>query len=256
MQSKLTQKQIINEIKDMPLDKALYYLYDLRDKNVCAVDKLIEKYEKKKKAFDKERDRLKAMWAYENKAYANGFKLVAGIDEAGRGPLAGPVVAAAVILPKDLIIEGVNDSKKLSPKKREMLFDVIKEKALAYGIGIVDEKVIDEINILNATRKAMVTAVESLKVKPDFLLTDAMRIEEIGIPHLDIVKGDSKSISIAAASIIAKVTRDRIMDEYDKKYPEYGFSKHKGYGTAEHIDAIKNFGICPIHRLTYIKKFI
>jgi len=256
MQSKLTQKQIINEIQDMPPDKALSYLYDLKDTYGCSVDKLIEKYKKKKKAFDKEMDRLKAMCVYENKAYASGFKYVAGIDEAGRGPLAGPVVAAAVILPEGLLIEGVNDSKKLSGKKRELLFDIIKEKAIAYGIGIVDEKIIDEINILNATRKAMAIAVDALKVRPDFMLTDAMRIDEIGIPHLDIVKGDSKSISIAAASILAKVTSDRIMDQYDKKYPEYGFLKHKGYGTAEHINAIKNFGICPIHRITYIKNII
>lgn len=180
-------------------------------------------------------------------------KLLAGIDEAGRGPLAGPVVVGAVILPKESLIEGVNDSKKVSEKKREKLYDEITKEAIAWGVGIVDEKEIDEINILNATKKALTMALQNMKIKPDKILVDALtHIDTLGIPYTSIIKGDATSYSIAAASIIAKVTRDRIMREYDKKYPEYGFAKHKGYGTTAHIQAIKQHGACMIHRKSFI----
>jgi len=206
--------------------------------------------------FLKEYNRFMNMCCYEKEAYSKGIRLVAGVDEAGRGPLAGPVVAASVILPEGIFIEGLNDSKKLSPKKRDALFEIIEEKALSYAVGIVDEKYIDETNILIATKKAMSIAVESLKLKPELLLIDAVKLDSVDIDQISIVKGDTLSISIAAASIIAKVTRDRLIDEMDKEYPLYGFKKHKGYGTKEHINAIKKFGICPIHRVSFTKKFL
>lgn len=249
-------KEIENYIKDMDLVDALQYISALQDKYGMSLGKLLEKYEKKRAALDREIQRYNNMCLYENKAYSEGFKLIAGVDEAGRGPLAGPVVAAAVILPQNIFIENLNDSKQLTAKLRDKLFDVIKEKALAYGIGIVNEKSIDEINILNATIKAMKEAIYQLKPQPDFLLTDAQKLEEIDIPQEAIVKGDTLSVSIAAASIIAKVTRDRLIDDMDSKYPQYGFSRHKGYGTKEHIEAIKKYGICPIHRVSFTKNFV
>lgn len=205
---------------------------------------------------EKEKQRLDNMMEYENNLYSQGYNIIAGIDEAGRGPLAGPVVACAVILKKDERVEGVNDSKKLSPKKRDKLFDEIIDKCVAYGIGIIDNKVIDEINILEATRLAMKQAIENLKVQPDYLLIDAETHIATNIPLKGIIKGDSLSQSIAAASIIAKVTRDRMLLELDKKYPEYLFSKHKGYGTALHIAKIKEYGLTDIHRKTFCKNFI
>lgn len=188
--------------------------------------------------------------AFEKELYKEGYEFIAGTDEAGRGPLAGPVVAAAVILPKGLIIDGVNDSKQLTEKKREELFDIIMDKALAVGISFVDNKKIDEINILEASRLAMMEAIKKLKIKPDYVLSDAMKMN-IDIPVKPIIKGDALSINIASASIIAKVTRDRFMDEMDLKYPNYGFKRHKGYPTKDHIEAIKKYGITDIHRLTF-----
>lgn len=202
----------------------------------------------------KERQRLYEMSNYEREY--SYFDYICGIDEAGRGPLAGPVVAAAVILDKDKEILFLNDSKKLSEKKRNELFDEINDKAFAVGVGIVDEKEIDEINILQATYKAMRLAISNLNIKPQILLNDAVIIPEVDIKQVDIIKGDAKSISIAAASIIAKVTRDRIMCGYHEIYPEYDFLKHKGYGTKKHIDAIKEYGICDIHRKTFCRRFI
>lgn len=203
---------------------------------------------------EKELARLEAMREYEDTYDACAH--ICGIDEAGRGPLAGPVVAAAAVLPKDCQIFYLNDSKKLSEKKRDLLFDEIKEKAVAYGIGIVSPQVIDEINILQATYEAMRQAISQLNVIPEILLNDAVTIPGVDIMQVPIVKGDAKSVSIAAASILAKVTRDRMMMEYDQIYPEYGFAKHKGYGTAAHIAALKEYGPCPIHRRTFIKKFV
>lgn len=201
--------------------------------------------------------RLKELSKYEEDCFNRGIELVAGIDEAGRGPLAGPVVAAAVILPKHALIEGVNDSKKISEKKREKLYDDIINTAIAWGVGIVDNNVIDEINILNATRMAMHNAIEALKVKPEYILIDAeKKVDTNGIPFMPIIKGDALSISIAAASIVAKVTRDRMMREYDEIFPVYGFEKHKGYGTKMHTEAIKEHGMCMIHRKSFLKNII
>ncbi len=193
---------------------------------------------------------------YENNAILNGYKNICGIDEAGRGPLAGPVYAAAVILPVGLEIEGLNDSKKLSEKKREQLFDVICEKAISYSVGIATEKEIDEINILNATFLAMKRAVEGLKIKPDYALVDGNRYPNIteSIKEEVVVKGDAKSMSIAAASVLAKVSRDRFMLEMSEQYPQYDFEKHKGYGTRLHYERLAEFGPSPIHRMTFLKK--
>lgn len=204
---------------------------------------------------EKEKERLLKMTEFERKCYDHGYKLVAGVDEVGRGPLAGPVVAAAVILGEDVLIPGVNDSKRLSEQKREYLYEEIKSKALSYSIGIVSEKIIDEINILNATYIAMKQALEGLSVKPDFILLDAVTLKEVDIPQKGIIKGDSLSLSIAAASIIAKVERDRIISRYDEIYPNFNFSKHKGYGTSEHIECIKKYGLLPIHRRSFTKNF-
>ena len=203
----------------------------------------------------KEIERLTELSKFEREYRQKGFDIIAGIDEAGRGPLAGPVVAACVILSKDCMIEGVNDSKKLSEKKREELYDVITQKAISWGVGIIDNNIIDEINILNATRMAMKQAIENLAVKPEFIFIDAEKhVDTNGIPFLPIIKGDALSISIAAASIIAKVTRDRMMREYDKEFPCYGFEKHKGYGTKEHMQAIRENGLSRIHRRSFCKK--
>lgn len=252
---KLTLKQIEAIIGEMSFDNALEKLYAFKEEYGTKVDKLVLKYEKKKLQMEKEKNRFDEMCRYEKEAYSEGIKYIAGIDEAGRGPLAGPVVAAAVILPENVFISGLNDSKKLNEKQREKLFSEITEKAIAYEVGIVDEKIIDELNILNATKMAMEIAVESLKVKPDLLLIDAVNLDGLKIPQKSIIKGDSLSVSVAAASIIAKVTRDRLIEEMDSVYPEYGFKKHKGYGTKEHIEAIKKFGICPIHRVSFTKNF-
>lgn len=213
-----------------------------------------EREEKKALALKKEQERMYELFAYE-RTYAD-FQAICGIDEVGRGPLAGPVVAAAVILPKDCDILYINDSKKLSEKKREALYEEIMAKAIAVGIGIRDAARIDEINILQATYEAMQEAVSKLSVQPDLLLNDAVTIPGIDIRQVPIIKGDAKSASIGAASIIAKVTRDRMMVECDKAFPEYAFASNKGYGTAVHIAALKEYGPCPLHRRSFIGNFI
>lgn len=200
--------------------------------------------------------RTVAMYEIERSCRERGFNMIAGVDEAGRGPLAGPVYAAAVILPRDTVIKGINDSKKLTEKRREELFCEITEQAVAYSVFSVDEKRIDEINILNATFEAMNGAVDGLSVKPDYVLIDGNRIKNMTLPHETVVKGDAKSASIAAASILAKVSRDRFICEMAKKYPEYGFEKHKGYGTKAHNEAILKHGPCEIHRRTFLKKLL
>ncbi|MCI8784808.1 ribonuclease HII [Lachnospiraceae bacterium 48-21] len=209
---------------------------------------------KREEKLAKERARLEAMRAYEKEYEKYGY--ICGIDEVGRGPLAGPVVAGAVILPKDCEILWVNDSKKLSEKKREVLYDEIMEKAVAAGIGMVSPARIDEINILQATYEAMRKAIANLSVRPDVLLNDAVTIPEVDIFQVPIIKGDEKSVSIAAASIIAKVTRDRLMVEYDSVIPGYDFASNKGYGTKAHIAGIRELGVSPIHRMTFVGKYI
>ena len=206
---------------------------------------------------EREIERLTKLKEFEKRLYEDGIKYIAGIDEAGRGPLAGPVVIGCAIMKPDSFIEYVNDSKKVSETKREMLYEKITSEALAWSTGIVWQDEIDELNILNATKKALTLAIDGLKIKPDKILVDALdKIDTKGIPYISVIKGDAKIYSISAASIIAKVTRDRIMKEYDEVYPEYGFSGHKGYGTAKHIAAIKEYGICPLHRKSFTKNFI
>lgn len=249
----------IDEIKeefkstDMSKWQDLFLAYSGDERS--GVRKLIETYQKKISAYERELKRLEGMREFE-KRYGDEFFCICGIDEAGRGPLAGPVVAGAVVLPKDCEILYLNDSKKLTAKRRDELFEEIKDKAVSYGIGMSSPARIDEINILQATYEAMAHAVEDLSVVPDLLLNDAVTIPQIPIKQVGIIKGDAKSVSIAAASIMAKVTRDRLMVEYAELYPEYGFEGHKGYGSAAHIEAIKKFGPCPIHRRTFIKNFI
>jgi len=195
-------------------------------------------------------------FAFENAAVEKGYKVICGIDEAGRGPLAGPVFAAAVILPSNQMIEGVNDSKKLTEKKREFLFDIIKETAIGYSVGFATETEVDEINILQATFLAMKRAYDGLDVRTDFALVDGNRMPHLGVDTQIIIKGDALSANIAAASILAKVSRDRLMYEIDKIYPQYQFAKHKGYGTALHIEMLKKYGPCPVHRKTFLKKIL
>lgn len=204
----------------------------------------------------KARLRLAEMKKIEEELYAGGIRHIAGIDEVGRGPLAGPVVAAAVILPCDFDILGVDDSKKLSEKKRNELYDLIIKCAVSYSIGIMDNLTIDQVNILEATKLAMKQAVEKLETKPDYILIDALTLKEISIPQRGIVKGDSLSVSIAAASIVAKVTRDRMMEEYHRRYPQYGFDRNKGYGTKAHYEGLQGHGMCEFHRRSFLKDYI
>ena len=219
-----------------------------------AEEKALERARKAEEKLIKERERIEGLKVYEKEYEAFGY--VCGIDEVGRGPLAGPVVAGAVILPKDCDILYINDSKKLSEKKREELYDIIMEKAVATGIGYNSPERIDEINILQATYEAMREAINNLSVKPDILLNDAVTIPQVDIKQIPIIKGDAKSISIGAASIIAKVTRDRLMVQYDEVFPGYGFASNKGYGSAAHIAALKELGPTPIHRRSFIKNFL
>ena len=251
-------KKSISQIKeefeqaDAAQRAVLYEVYSSDDR--AGVKKLVSAYRKKEEPLQKERMRLEDMRSFEHK-YST-YSLICGIDEAGRGPLAGPVVAGAVILPKDCEILYLNDSKKLSPAKREALYEEIMEKAEAVGVGMASPARIDEINILQATYEAMREAVYNLGVTPELLLNDAVTIPDVSIPQVPIIKGDAKSVSIAAASIIAKVTRDRLMVQYDEILPGYGFARHKGYGSKDHIEAIRRLGPTPIHRQTFIKNFV
>lgn len=251
-------QQSVSDIKSMlenlSLEELKSALSQYREDERIGVKKLVVSYEKKIEAIKQEIERLYLMRAFERKY--DHLEFIAGIDEVGRGPLAGPVVTAAVILPKDATLYYVNDSKQLSEQKREELYIEIMEKAISVSIGLVHADVIDEINILNATKKAMQQAILSLPQKPDMILVDALTIPDVFIPQEGIIKGDEKSVSIAAASIIAKVTRDRMMQAYDHLYPEYLFAKNKGYGTHEHICALKQYGPSPIHRESFIKNFL
>ena len=254
------QDKSVREIKEiietLEVEKYMEYIELLRVDERKSVQGLAIKLAKKLDNIRKEEERLETINIFENEGYDKGYLYIGGIDEAGRGPLAGPVVASVVVFKKDTKIEGVSDSKKLSEAKRDELFEVIKEEALDYGIGIVNNEEIDEFNILNATYMAMKKAINCLKKAPDYLLVDAATIPGIDISQNPIVKGDSKSISIAAASILAKVTRDSIMYQYDRVYPEYGFKSHKGYGTKEHYEAIEKYGITPIHRKSFLKNIL
>ena len=247
--------EIEKTLNEMDIEKIPEKLLAFKEDSRKSVSNLIKKFEKKYSSHIAELERLSKMSIFESEYRKKGFSLIAGTDEAGRGPLAGPVCAAAVILPEDCIIKGLNDSKKLSAKKRDELFDEIKEKAISYSIIMEPPSVIDEINILQATYSAMRKAVNSLSPAPDFLLADAVTIPNLETPQMGIIKGDAKSVSIAAASILAMVTRDRFMVEIAKLYPEYKFESNKGYGSAEHILALKTFGPTPIHRKTFIKNF-
>lgn len=252
MEKKISEIKAEFEAADEKLRSSLYekYAADAR----AGVQNLILKYRRQEEKLQEEIQRTEAMRRFE-KEYAH-CGLICGIDEVGRGPLAGPVVAGAVILPKDEQILYLNDSKKLSEKKREELYDVIMEKAVATGIGIIGPARIDEINILQATYEAMRMAIGNLQVQPGILLNDAVTIPQVTIPQVPIIKGDAKSVSIAAASILAKVTRDRLMVEYDKVLPGYDFAGNKGYGSAAHIEALKKLGPTPIHRKSFIKNFV
>lgn len=252
--------QSISEIKEILSSCSMEALPEQLEKFEAdsrkGVQNLLTSFRKKYDKHLQELARLEEILTYERGCWEAGYELVAGIDEVGRGPLAGPVVAAAVILPKECKIEGVNDSKKLSAKKREELYDIILEKALSYGIGIVSNERIDEINILQATYEAMREALSQLSPKADYILADAVTIPMVSTPQRGIIKGDAKSMSIGAASIVAKVYRDRLMEAFDEVYPGYGFGANKGYGSAEHIEGIKKLGITPIHRKTFVKNFL
>lgn len=250
-----TIAEIKSEFNNCSFNNLDDFIKCYRDDKRAGVIKIVESALKKIDAHNKELERLENITQFEKKYQSMGIDYVGGIDEVGRGPYAGPVVTACVILPKGCKIEGINDSKKLSLKKREELFNIIKERAISVGIGIVDNYEIDKLNILQATYKAMRIAIENMDIKPQQLLVDAVTIPDIDISQEAIIKGDAKSISIGAASIIAKVVRDRIMIEYAKKYPQYGFESNVGYGSKYHEDAIRKYGLCDIHRRSFTHKF-
>ncbi len=250
-----TIKVIKEEFKSVPMDEWEQMMNAYAQDSRSGVVNLMARLKKQIIKAKEEDERLEAMLSFERE-YGDRYHVICGIDEAGRGPLAGPVVAAAVILPAGLKIPKLNDSKQLSEKTREALYDIIMNKAVSIGVGIIDHEVIDEINILQADYEAMRRAVSQLDPAPDLLLNDAVTIPGLPQRQINIIKGDAKSLSIAAASVIAKVTRDRLMKTYDALYPAYGFAKNKGYGSKEHIDAIKALGPSPIHRKTFIKNFV
>ncbi len=252
MEQKISEIKGIFQAAETEMLPELISVYETDARS--GVQAAVESARKRLRLLDKEKERTEKMKEYEYRYAAAGF--LCGIDEVGRGPLAGPVVAGAVILPKDCDILYLNDSKQLTEKKREELYDVIMEKAVATGLGFASPERIDEINILQATYEAMREAIGRLSVKPDLLLNDAVTIPQVEIRQVPIIKGDAKSVSIAAASIIAKVTRDRLMVEYDSIFPEYGFASNKGYGAAAHIEALKKYGPCPIHRRSFIGHFV
>lgn len=246
-------KEIVDNLNE---DQYVEYIQLLNQDDRKSVQNIAKSLGKKLEKIKKEEERLEFINTFENEGYANGYLYIGGVDEAGRGPLVGPVVASVVVFEKGTKIPYINDSKKLSEAKRDELFDIIKEQALDYGIGIVENDEIDEYNILNATYMAMNKAINALSKKPDYLLLDAVTIPDLDIKQFPIIKGDSKSISIAGASILAKVTRDRLMYKYDEIYPQYGFKHHKGYGTKEHYEAIEKYGITPIHRKSFLKNVL
>lgn len=249
-------KNKFTNICDDDKERFLSFIEEFSSDERSGVCDLVKKANKKIELYDAEIIRTDKMYEFENKYSSMGYKYICGIDEVGRGPLAGPVVTCAVILPADEKILYLNDSKQVSKKKREELYDIIINKAVAYGIGISSEEKIDEINILQATYAAMRMAIGNLSVQPDILLNDAVKIPQVDIHQVPIIKGDTLSASIAAASIVAKVTRDKLMYEYDKVYPGYDFASNVGYGSQKHIEALREIGPCPIHRKTFIKNFV
>lgn len=253
MLNDLTIKQIQELVDEEGLNKDL--LNKLKQDPRKGVKRILQNAIIKEETIQKAREKSIQLMSFENKIWAKGYEYIGGIDEAGRGPLAGPLVSACVILPKGLVIEGIDDSKKLSASKRQFFYNMIKDKAISIGLAIIDPTRIDEINIYKATLEAMQEAVYACNTRPQYLLIDAMELDNVPIPQESIISGDSRSQSIAAASIIAKVTRDRIMNELSIIYPEYGFEKHKGYGTKAHIEAIKKLGLAPVHRRSFTGKF-
>lgn len=252
----LSIAQVKSKIKAIDIDQYPLWAQILRQDKRAGIQQLALSIEKKYQDYKDEKLRIDKLKEYELSLYQNSYTALAGMDEVGRGPLAGPVVSCAVILPKSSKILYINDSKKLVEKRREELCEKIKGEAISLGIGIVQREIIDEINIFNATKLSMKQAVEDLKTTPDILLIDAMNIQEIPIKQLSIIKGDEKCYSIAAASIVAKVTRDSIMEGYHEIYPQYNFKSNKGYGSKEHIEAIRKYGICPIHRVSFLNNIL
>jgi ribonuclease HII len=253
---KWTIKEITEKLSKVT-DQNDDFFIQLKQDERKGVQTLIKRWNREQEQKQQQHEKFMFMTAYEQKYYKKGYRLMAGIDEVGRGPLAGPVVAAAVILPIDFYLPGIDDSKKLSEQKREQFFVEISEKAVSIGVGLIESNEIDQINIFEATKKAMLAAIQQLEPKPDFLLIDAVKLET-GYPSEAIIKGDALSVSIAAASIIAKVMRDRILKDYDQIYPQYGFARNAGYGTKEHLQAIELYGITPIHRKSFspVKEYI
>lgn len=249
-------KKILKNIHDDDMKGLNDFIVTYESDERSGVVAVVEQAVKKRRQLEGEMERSEKMLNFERKYIDLGYDYICGIDEVGRGPLAGPVVACAVILPKDETILYLNDSKQVSKKKREELYDIILEKSVACGTGIVSEQRIDEINILQATFEAMRMAISNLSIKPQILLNDAVKIPQVEIPQVPIIKGDTLSASIAAASIVAKVTRDRMMQEYDKIYPGYDFAQNAGYGTAKHIEQLRQEGPCPIHRRSFIGRFV
>jgi len=243
-------------IGQMSIESANEYVEILKSDSRTACQKMAAQIEKKKVIYDRETERMEHIFEFEREALSQGYQYIAGMDEAGRGPLVGPVVAAAVILNSNVDWRGIDDSKKLTSEQREFFYDKITQHAIAYGIGVASHIEIDEINILNATKLAMKRALENMSLKADYLLIDAVKLTDIDTIQVSLIKGDSRSASIAAASIIAKVTRDRMLEALHEKHPEYDFAKHKGYGTDKHYDAIRKFGLIEEHRRSFLKDFI
>jgi len=250
-----TLKTLAEKAAEKDVESALVWLQEINVSLSGKADILVEKYIKKAAALDKEKIRMQNLRQMEEDLWESHYQLVGGIDEAGRGPLAGPVVASCVILPRVIDLPKLNDSKKISSSVRDDLYDQIKKQSVAWAVGICDAQYIDYVNILNATKKAMIIAVQALKVQPDALIIDAVKLS-LPIHQIAIPKADEKCAAVSAASILAKVTRDRMMDKLDKQYPEYGFIRNKGYGTEEHIAAIREHGLCPLHRISFTKNFV
>lgn len=253
---KISIKAVSDHIKTLSLNDQVKLIDELSNDNRKGVVKVVDDIKKRKIKLDEEILRVNNMMVYERELYSKNIEIIGGIDEVGRGPLAGPVVTAVVILPKNKIYLNINDSKKVSKKRREELYDEIIESAIDYSFGEASPEEIDEINILNATKLAMKRAIENLKDKPEYLLIDAVVLDDINIEQKSIIKGDEKSVSIAAASILAKVRRDRMMVEYSKKYTGFDFESNKGYGTSKHYDGLDKYGITDIHRKTFVKDYI